>query len=387
MSPKCQMVASVLNRAVKWVSGTLLGSGVVFVAALSLWSSVGQSNPIPGKPAHHVEGGFSNPYLPPDHKPGVGRYLWMRLTDDIPYSDWEGKGYLVPQVSLSVDSLKSPDPDVIQVSWLGHSTFLIQSMGLNIITDPVFSERCSPVSWAGPKRILPPAVDIASLPPIDYVIISHSHYDHLDVDSIEQLPGIPHFFVPLGLKQWFSEAGVSDQRVSEFDWWDGEVKEEGKLWVQATPGQHFSGRSPFDFNETLWASWMLTLGDVKVWFAGDTGYNPYQFKAIGEQLGPVDLALIPIGAYSPRWFMKPQHVNPEEAVKIAQDVKAKKSIGMHWGTFQLSAEDVLDPVEALTKAKRELGMEDDAFTTMALGEQIHIPLRANQTPQAVSTSP
>lgn len=296
----------------KWLGGIFLTSSFVLTICISFLSSNSQSKPIPGMPEHHVEGGFKNPYQPPEYKPSLGRYIWMRLTNELPYADWEGKEALVPNKKLDPSTLVTAAPNTAQVSWIGHSTFLVQYLGVNILTDPIFSERSSPVSWAGPKRIIPPAISIQSLPSIDYVVISHSHYDHLDINSVNQLPGNPHFFVPLGLKEWFLEIGISTERVTELDWWDGEVKENGKLWIQATPSQHFSGRTPFNFNETLWASWMITLGDTKFWFAGDTGYNPHQFKQIGNQLGPVDLALIPIGAYSPRWFMKQQHVNPEE---------------------------------------------------------------------------
>lgn len=339
--------------------------GVLLVSLV--FSSLGFSV---NKPLHHLREGFTNPYLPEGSRPGIGRYLWMRITDWQSYADWEGKGDLVPRVPVVMKELQDPNPKIPQVTWIGHSTFLIQYQGINVLTDPIFSKRCSPVSWAGPKRITSPAVSLEQLPAIDYVVISHSHYDHLDSATVISLPGHPVFFVPLKLKSWFLDQGIQSQNIRELDWWDGEVWDD--LWVQALPSQHFSSRTPFDFNQTLWASWLVMIGNTKFWFAGDTGYNPYQFKEIGEKLGPIDLAMIPIGAYSPRWFMKPQHVNPKEAVQMAFDVKARRVVGMHWGTFQLSAEDVMEPVNELQQEIDELGLLRDWFVALAIGEKIMI---------------
>lgn len=276
---------------------------------------------------------------------------------------------VVPRVQPDFRRLQAPDENGLQVTWLGHSTFLVQLDGMNILTDPIFSDRCSPVQWAGPKRLSPPAFSMDSLPAIDVIVISHNHYDHLDRTTVEHLGTTARWLVPLKVKQWFEDLGI--QTVQELDWWDSTRIENLKIFC--TPVQHFSGRTPFDRNETLWAGWAIIGSKQRFWFGGDTGYNPIQFKQIGTNLGPFELALIPIGAYDPRWIMKNHHVNPEEAVRIHQDIRSQFSIGMHWGTFILTDEPIQEPVERLNAATQAEGLPDDAFITLPLGETVHIP--------------
>lgn len=264
------------------------------------------------------------------------------------------------------------------VSWIGHATFLIQLGGHYILTDPVFSDRASPSQLVGPKRTTPPACTIEQLPKIDFVVISHDHYDHLDKQSILELDKrfSPRYIVPLKCGAWFSKLGIN--RWVECDWW-GSVGFED-VSFHCVPTQHFSGRGVVP-NPTLWAGWVIeskhskhSTDSYKIFFAGDTGYSA-DFKDIGNKHGPIDLSLIPIGAYEPRWFMKEVHVNPEEAVQIHLDVKSKRSIGMHWGSFILTDEPMDEPPKHLRKALDKLGVDPNNFTTLLHGE--HHPLQVD----------
>jgi N-acyl-phosphatidylethanolamine-hydrolysing phospholipase D len=291
----------------------------------------------------------------------------MRYLGDESWADHQALAEQVPVQAVKLERILAPQSQ-LQVTWLGHSTFLIQYQGKNILTDPIFSDRASPVSFVGPKRYIPHVIDYKRLPPIDAVVISHSHYDHLDLKAIEQLASSTHFLVPLKLKQWFVEQDVKSVNVTELDWW--QTHDFNGVSFQALPSQHWSARGIGDRFETLWASWSITVGDKHLWFAGDTGYNPYQFKKIGEKVAAIDLALIPIGAYSPRWFMQAYHVNPEEAVQIHLDIGAAKSIGMHWGTFPLTAEEPGEPPLKLAEARRGKQIDEQAFITISVGQTL-----------------
>ena len=288
-------------------------------------------------PEHHRQDGtFVNSNGEAIAKPLSALIKWQREAPDVTPLN-------LPSVPPQLDALA--DPTSAQVTWIGHSTFLLQVDGLNILTDPIFSERASPVSFAGPKRTTPPAMSVEQLPPIDIVLISHNHYDHLDKPSIKALqskqPGNPpSYYVPLGQKAWFDKLGVS--QVTELDWWA--KAKVGNATVHAVPVQHWSSRSPFDRNKTLWAGFVIDSSSLRTLFVGDSGYSN-DFKTIAQRLGKVDLALVPIGAYDPRWFMKSAHMNPEEALQAVQDVGAKRAIGMHWGTFSLTDEPMAEPGE------------------------------------------
>ncbi len=288
-------------------------------------------------PEHHRrDGTFVNSNGKAIDKPLSALIKWQREAPDvIPLT--------LPSVPPQLDALTNPSD--AQVTWIGHSTFLLQVDGLSILTDPIFSERASPVSFAGPKRTTPPAMTLEQLPPIDIVLISHNHYDHLDKPSIKALQSKqpdnpPSYYVPLRQKAWFDKLGVSD--VTELDWWAS--AEIGNATVHAVPVQHWSSRSPFDRNKALWAGFVIDSPSLRTLFVGDSGYSN-DFKAIAQRLGTVDLALVPIGAYDPRWFMKSAHMNPEEALQVVEDVGAKRAIGMHWGTFSLTDEPMAEPGE------------------------------------------
>ncbi|REE02076.1 MBL fold metallo-hydrolase [Marinoscillum furvescens] len=250
---------------------------------------------------------------------------WIIKRDQGPWA----KNYETTQGEAPVSS-----SDQMRITFVNHSTFLIQWNDLNILTDPIWSERCSPVSFAGPQRMRPPGIRFEDLPPIDAVLISHNHYDHLDIPSIKRIQKefAPVFVVPLGVKKHLAQLNI--ENTIELDWWQSAHI---GMEIKAVPAQHFSGRGMFDRDQTLWAGYVISDGIKKIYFAGDSGYAPL-FKEIGKKEGPMDVSLIPIGAYMPQWFMSPVHISPEEAIKVHQDVRSRQSIAMHFGTFPLADE-------------------------------------------------
>ncbi|GAB3036820.1 MBL fold metallo-hydrolase [Bowmanella dokdonensis] len=329
------------------------------------------TQPLPENTTAPVKNGkFDNPHIVDPEKTVFG-FLKVKYFGDVPFADQSEQTDRIRLAETFVDLRQKSDRP--RVTWLGHSSFLISIGDLHILTDPILTDRASPVSFAGPKRLAPLPYSFEDLPQIDHVVISHNHYDHLDQPTIEALGQGPVYHVPLGLKAWFDDIGLQKARVEEYDWW--QTRQLAGLTLTATPTQHWSARSLFDRRETLWAGWHLAVGNFSVWFAGDTGYNSYDFVETGRRFGPVDLALIPIGAYSPRDFMKPYHVNPAEAVKIHQEVQAQFSIGMHWSTFQLSAEPLDEPAQLLDQA---MASQPDVapFVTLAIGESRYFPSNA-----------
>jgi N-acyl-phosphatidylethanolamine-hydrolysing phospholipase D len=247
--------------------------------------------------------------------------------------------------------------DALTVTWIGHATALLQIGGQNVLTDPMFGERASPVAFAGPRRWVAPGVGLDALPPIDLVLLSHNHYDHLDRLSVRRLsrrfPAAP-WVVPAGLGRMIRRTGGPD--VHELGWWDRVTP--GAVAVTATPAQHFSSRNHFDRNRSHWCGFAIAAGSHRVYFAGDTGYHP-EFGRIGERLGPFDLVLMPIGAYEPRWFMRPVHVNPEEAVQAFLDLGGRDRgvmMGIHWGTFKLTDEPMDEPPARTVAAWERAGL-------------------------------
>lgn len=242
------------------------------------------------------------------------------------------------------------------VTWIGHSTTLIQIDGCNILTDPVFSRRCSPVSWAGPKRRVPPSPQLDHLPSIDFVLLSHDHYDHLDKPTIKKLRNQPFYIAPLRVGKILQSFGIEPKRIIECDWWQS-VEMEG-LQFHCTPAQHFSGRGVHNRNGTLWCSWAVIGKQQRWYFGGDSGYFP-GFKEIGEKFERFDLALLPIGAYLPRWFMSPVHMEPAQSLQAFLEVRAEKMLAIHWGTFDL-ADEPLDEPPRLLRAAAESSNVDPA---------------------------
>ncbi|MEX2477220.1 MAG: MBL fold metallo-hydrolase [Gracilimonas sp.] len=234
------------------------------------------------------------------------------------------------------------------ITYVNHSTFLIQTAGVNILTDPVWSDRVSPFSFAGPKRFRPAGIRFQDLPPIDVVLISHNHYDHLDLETLRKLEDKfqPRFIVPLGVKQLLKANWV--RYIDELDWWE-EQKIGSDISVHSVEAQHFSARGLFDRDKTLWSGYVIDTPSGNIYFAGDTGYGDF-FKKIRQEHPNITVGLIPIGAYKPRWFMKPMHVNPEEAIQAHKDVGARISFGMHFGTFPLADDGMNDPENDFSRA-------------------------------------
>ena len=248
------------------------------------------------------------------------------------------------EISYDWESLDFEEDDNYGV-WVGHSTFLIKKNGITILTDPVFSDRASPFKNIGPKRLIPPAIPLKQLPEIDFITISHNHYDHLDIRSLKDLYSLNSntiFLVPAGDKKLLERQKI--ENVYEYEWWEGYLSDE--LKITFTPVQHWSKRGLFDRNKSLWGGWFFEFNDFSIFHAGDTGYSE-DFKSTRIKLGSPKYAFIPIGAYDPEWFMAESHVNPEDAVQIMLDLGAENSFGMHWATFKLTDEDTLEPRERL----------------------------------------
>jgi L-ascorbate metabolism protein UlaG (beta-lactamase superfamily) len=255
------------------------------------------------------------------------------------------------------------------VTFIGHATFLVQTAAGNILTDPMYSQRAGPLNVMGPRRIRQPAVRFDDLPPISTVLLSHNHYDHCDLRTLGMLAKRfdPTVVTPLGNAALVRSAGI--RRVEELDWWQ-EAKT-AALPISLTPARHFSARSPFDRNRALWGGFMLKAGGAHIYFAGDTAYAPF-FRDVRQRLGPIDLALLPIGAYEPRWFMQYVHMNPAEAAQAHLDLQAGQSIGMHFGTFQLTSEGIDEPLRALEAACRARNIPPSGFRTLEFGDSMRL---------------
>lgn len=260
--------------------------------------------------------------------------------------------------------IQHPDTTKMQLTWVGHSTFLIQAGGANILTDPIWSDRASPVSWAGPKRYACPGIAFADLPKIDLVLVSHTHYDHLDRPTIRALGSEPRYVIPANMRAWFSKLGI--EKTTELAWW--RHAQFDAIRITAVPAKHWSKRDFFGTSGASWSGYLIETTAGTLFFAGDTGYDAGYFKEIGKRFPHIDLALIPIGAYHPRAVFGRYHVDPREAVMIHKEVGARRSIGMHWGTFKLTREPLDEPPALLAHEAKSAGLSPDAFTAMAIGE-------------------
>lgn len=285
---------------------------------------------------------------------------WRRSRQPVPWPEQvENSRFPPPPTTVPADT--------IGVTYIGQATLLLQFPGLNVITDPIFSERAGPFSWLGPRRVRPPAVALNDLPPIDLVLLSHNHYDHMDLPSLRALSKRwrPAIVTGLGNGRYLAGKGIDNS--IELDWWDSwEAGSGSGARVTYVPAQHWSSRSLSDRRRMLWGGHVVETLAGRVYFAGDTGY-PGHFQAIRERLGPPDIALLPIGAYEPRWFMAAQHIDPDEAVKAHLDLQAKLSIAMHFATFHLVDEAMDAPAQALAKARQEHGVPDEAFVVPDFG--------------------
>lgn len=337
-------------------------AALALVLLLGVAGCLGAGGHPPGTPPHHRERGFANTnpaYVRPDFWTRWSFFasrVWATTvtprTASFPLAARRGGGF-------------SSDRSGPVVTWVGHSTLLIQLDGVNFLTDPQWSDRASPVSFAGPKRITPPGVPFEALPPIHFVVISHDHYDHLDRPTVKRLAEThrPVFLVPLGMKAWFADNGIGG--VEELDWW--EQRAVRGLTVTCVPVQHWSQRSPWDLNHRLWSGWTVAGRDRRFFFAGDTAHYDV-FREIGARLGPFDLAAVAIGAYLPARMMKSSHTTPEEALQIFADVGGRRFVAIHWGTFDLADEPLDEPPRRLLQAAQRRGLDANTVWLFQHGE-------------------
>lgn len=280
------------------------------------------------------------------------------------------------------DSAPSPHRDVpparvagrtVRASLVGHATVLLQTRGLNILTDPVWSERASPFAFAGPKRVNAPGIDFDDLPPVDVVLLSHNHYDHCDVATLSTVwhRDRPRILTPLGNDAVIAEHDAAVE-VETLDWNDRATLAPG-VDVHLLSAHHWSARWTADRNAALWGAFAITTPDGSLYFAGDTGYGGGDhFREAGERFGPFRLALLPIGAYEPRWFMAYSHQNPQEAVQAMHDLRAERALAIHWGTFRLTNEGIDDPCDALVEARKAAEIGEDDFAALRPGEVLEV---------------
>jgi L-ascorbate metabolism protein UlaG (beta-lactamase superfamily) len=318
-----------------------------------------------GPATDHFDGAvFRNP------TGGAGKSLgdfwrWQRTRRPKPWPRW-------------VDNVAAPvlppalDPGALALTFINHITFLVQFAGLNVLTDPVYSERVSPLPSTGPRRVRAPGVPFEALPKIDLVLLSHNHYDHLDLATLRRLAvtHAPRVVTGLGNAAFLAEHGVAD--VVELDWWQA-ARARGAV-VTFTPAQHWSGRGIRGRNRTLWGGFVLRSGQTQLYFAGDTGYGAH-FAEIRRRHGAVDLALLPIGAYEPRWFMQELHMDPDDAVRAHLDLEARVSVAAHFGCFQLTDEGIDDPVQELAAARARHAVAATRFQVLEVGETRRYPPR------------
>jgi L-ascorbate metabolism protein UlaG (beta-lactamase superfamily) len=299
---------------------------------------------------------FFNPYE--NARPLGDVIKWMRTRQRTP---WPSRVPIAPHDPPPA----RVEPGRVAVTFIGHSTFLLRTATTVILTDPVFTSHAGPFGRLGPARVRPPAIAARDLPPIDIVLVSHNHYDHLQPSSLRLFKEAATFVAPLGVGKQLS---LPPRRtIHELDWWQSTGV--GGAEIRCVPAQHFSARTPWDRNRTLWCGFVVRVDGVTVYFAADTGYTP-QFKEIGQRCPSIDVALLPIGAYEPRWFMSPVHMNPDEAVRTHLDVRARVSIGMHFGTFQLTDEGIDEPLRALERARESEGVTPTEFRVLDFGGSV-----------------
>ena len=293
----------------------------------------------------------------------LGAFLRWRFGPS--YAETKAPPYAPEYASPAIARIQNPDPEKIQLTWVGHATFLVQVAGMNILTDPMWSERASPVSWLGPKRHARPGIRFEDLPRIDVVLVSHTHYDHLDRPTILRLGNAPLYIVPQRVGAWFRNENITN--VVELTWWSKTAVE--TIAFNAVPAKHWSKRWLFRNEQDVgWSGYVIETPAGVVYFAGDTGYHPEYFKVIGAAFRNIDIGLIPIGAYYPREVFGNYHIDPREALELHKEVGAKQSVGMHWGVFQLTQEPLAEPPALLAKERDARNMRPQEFSTMKIGE-------------------
>jgi N-acyl-phosphatidylethanolamine-hydrolysing phospholipase D len=341
---------------------------------------------MPQKP-HHTAEGFRNNYVDTVTKSlgDVLRWQFDRIRHRLPPAPTLPIPVQLPDLDFVKRNAVAGAEMIPAVTWIGHATALVQAGGLNVLTDPIFSHRASPVQFLGPPRAQPPGIALADLPHIDVVLISHNHYDHLDRGSIaalnNQSGGAPLFLAPIGIKAWLERLGI--ERGVELDWWEKNIH--AGVEFHFTPAQHWSGRGLHDRNRTLWGAWAVIARDFHWFFSGDTGYSQdfidtrryFADRQTETRGGGFDVALIAVGACLPRWFMRTQHVDLDEAVQIHLDLGAKHSVGVHWGTFALADDPLDQPLHELSRARTLKGVAEEAFFLLPVGGTRQLLRRAS----------
>ncbi|HEI8864596.1 MBL fold metallo-hydrolase [Serratia sp. AKBS12] len=316
--------------------------------------------------AHHTPQGFRNPEPSQRQEGDLRRWQDERKKLGLPKPPSEGYQQFTANWWQQADLGGEQDC----IWWLGHASILLRLGGRYVLIDPVLSPRASPLSFYGPKRRTPPPLTVRQLPAVDVVLISHNHYDHLDRRTVRQLARrFPQatFIVPLGLKDWFRRYRFA--RVEELDWWDS--LSVGEMTFHATPARHWSMRSLWDRNRSLWCGWVIHHPSLRFYFSGDSGYSE-RLAEIGDRLGPFEVAALPIGAYAPRWFMQEQHMDPQQSVKLYQQLKQPRVIPIHWGVFELADESLDDPPRQLALALSDAGLRQHQFEPLKIGQRIEL---------------
>jgi N-acyl-phosphatidylethanolamine-hydrolysing phospholipase D len=332
-----------------------------------------EAAPEAATPAPHrlPDGSFRNPWLDSEPRGLLDVLRWTRQRRRQMLAATPPRGSF-PTATPAI-SYPRASTTTFAATWIGHSTVLLQFGGLNVITDPVFSQRAFPVQWAGPRRVMDPALPLEGLPPLDVVLLSHSHYDHLDKPAVRRLAKAhpqATWVVPLGLAAYIRGWGVRE--IVELDWWQESVV--NALRITATPARHFSARRLGDRNRTLWCGFAFELDGTRAFFAGDTAYHR-EFGDVAARCGPFDFVMIPIGAYDPRWFMHVVHVDPDEAVQIYEDLVKPHAgsprplmLGIHWGTFRLTDEPMDEPPRRTAERWRAVGLDEACLWIARCGE-------------------
>ena len=312
--------------------------------------------------AHHGDGVFKSP-----KQGSFFAHRSMRKKEgDPPVPTAEELASMVTEADLEL--IASP-AEVPRVTWIGHATALVQYRDIAYLTDPHLFQYPFRFEFGIKPRVTQPALDFEEMPDIDFVVISHNHYDALDHRTVDLIGDRVTWYVPLGLKTWFTGRGIAAGRVIELDWWESHNFED-RAEITLTPAQHWSRRGPWDTNKSLWGGWAVKVDDFNSWFAGDTGYHDSYFREIGERLGPFRLAMIPIGAYAPRYYMQSAHVDPSQAVDLHLEVRARQSMPLHWGTFQLTIEPLLEPAQLLVAEMQKRGLPLEQFRPVDIGETL-----------------
>ena len=344
-----------------WARFWSVAAGAAFLALLAA-SAAGSDWAALGPAPRDEEGRFQNTVGPITKRGGGFGFLLRRVA-----GRFRGRAG-APELIANDGHLLRQNAvhSVPTITWVGHATLLVQMDHVTFLTDPTWSNTASPIAPMGPRRFVKPGLELEALPPIDFVVISHNHYDHLDLDTLREI-GRRHpearFFVPLGNGALLRGEGV--ENVQELDWGERSLHENVEIY--AVPAQHWSSRSPFDDRKALWASWVIVGPERRFYFGGDTGYFD-GFSRIGEALGPFDLAAVPIGAYLPTQMMRPWHLNPEQAATAGRELRAKRVLGMHFGTFDLSDEPLDEPPQRFRAAGAAEGYAAEDVWVLRIGE-------------------